>query len=88
MNFELILKDLKPSQDEIDAVNETSDKVIDFINDLCKEEGIDAVWTDGVLEAIDLALKKNNSIVILSTTSVVAEVKTVVFTNNKLYCTM
>ena len=42
MNFELILKDLKPSQDEIDAVNETSDKVIDFINDLCKEEGIDA----------------------------------------------
>ena len=53
-----------------------------------KEEGIDAVWTDGVLEAIDLALKKNNSIVILGTTSVVAEVKTVVFTNNKLYCTM
>lgn len=42
MNFELILKDLKPSQDEIDAVNETSDKVIDFINGLCKEEGIDA----------------------------------------------
>lgn len=42
MNFELILKDLKPSQDEIDAVSATSDKVIDFINDLCKEEGIDA----------------------------------------------
>ena len=26
MNFELILKDLKPSQEEIDAVGETSDK--------------------------------------------------------------
>ncbi len=42
MNFELILKDLKPSQEEIDAVGETSDKVIDFINDTCEEEGIDA----------------------------------------------
>ena len=36
MNFELILKDLKPSQEEIDAVGETSDKVIDFINDTCE----------------------------------------------------
>ena len=42
MNFELILKDLKPSQDEIDAVSETSDKVIDFINETCKEEKINA----------------------------------------------
>ena len=42
MNFELILKDLKPSQDEIDAVSETSDRVIDFINETCKEEKINA----------------------------------------------
>ena len=42
MNFELILNDLKPSQDEIDAVSETSDRVIDFINETCKEEKINA----------------------------------------------
>ena len=42
MNYELILKELRPSQEEIDAVKETSQKVISFINDTCKDEGIDA----------------------------------------------
>ena len=42
MNYELILKDLKPSQEEKDAVKKTSDKVISFINKTCEEEGIDA----------------------------------------------
>ena len=40
-----------------------------------KEEGIDAVWTEGVLEAVSVARKKDNPIVILGTTSVIAEVK-------------
>ncbi|SFL76504.1 tRNA nucleotidyltransferase (CCA-adding enzyme) [Methanobrevibacter olleyae] len=42
MNYELILKDLKPSQEEIDAVNKTTKKVINFINKTCKDEGINA----------------------------------------------
>lgn len=42
MNYELILNDLRPNQEEIDATNKTTDKVIDFINGLCNEEGIDA----------------------------------------------
>ena len=42
MNYELILKNLRPSQEEIDAVNKTTDKVINFINETCKDEGIDA----------------------------------------------
>ena len=32
MNYESILKDLKPSEEEVTAVNKTTDKVIDFIN--------------------------------------------------------
>lgn len=43
-----------------------------------KEEGIDAEWTDSVLEAIHLAKKKEKPIVILGTTSVVGEVKKIV----------
>lgn len=42
MNYDYILADLKPSQEEIDAVNKTSDKVIDFINRACRQEKIDA----------------------------------------------
>lgn len=42
MNYELILKNLRPSQEEIDAVNKTTDKVLNFINETCKDEGIDA----------------------------------------------
>lgn len=42
MNYEFILKDLKPSQEEISSVNKTTNKVIDFINDLCRKENIDA----------------------------------------------
>ena len=42
MNYELILKELKPSQEERDAIYETTKKVIDFINETCEKEGINA----------------------------------------------
>ena len=42
MNYESILNELRPTPEEIEAVNETTEKVIDFINGLCKKEGIDA----------------------------------------------
>ena len=42
MNYELILNHLRPSQEEIDAIYETTEKVIDFINKTCIEEGINA----------------------------------------------
>lgn len=42
MNYESILKQLRPTSEEIDAVNETTEKVINFINELCEKEGIDA----------------------------------------------
>lgn len=40
-----------------------------------KEEGIDTIWTDSVEEAIRFSEKMQNPVVILGTTSVVAEVK-------------
>ena len=42
MNYESILNELRPTPEEIEAVNETTEKVIDFINELCKKEDIDA----------------------------------------------
>ena len=42
MDYESILNELRPTPEEIEAVNETTEKVIDFINELCKKEGIDA----------------------------------------------
>ena len=42
MNYESILKQLRPTSEEIDAVNETAEKVIGVINDLCEKGGIDA----------------------------------------------
>ena len=42
MNYESILKQLRPTPEEIDAVNETAEKVIGVINDLCEKGGIDA----------------------------------------------
>ncbi|ADC46838.1 tRNA nucleotidyltransferase Cca [Methanobrevibacter ruminantium M1] len=42
MNYEFILNDLRPSQEEIDAVNKTTEKVISFLNKTCKEENIPA----------------------------------------------
>ena len=42
MNYESILKQLRPTHEEIDAVNETAEKVIGVINDLCEKGGIDA----------------------------------------------
>ncbi len=42
MNYELILNDLRPNQEEIFAANRTTKKVMDFINETCEEEGIDA----------------------------------------------
>ena len=40
-----------------------------------REEGIETTWTESVSEAIDLAVKKGEPVVILGTTSVIAEVK-------------
>ena len=40
-----------------------------------KKEGINVVWTEGISEAINMAIQKDEHIVILGTTSVVAEVK-------------
>ena len=40
-----------------------------------EEEGITAVWTESVFEALNLAKKKKKPIVILGTTSVIGEVK-------------
>ena len=42
MNYESILNELRPTPEEIKAVDETTEKVIDFINELCDKEGIDA----------------------------------------------
>lgn len=42
MNYESILNELRPTPEEIEAVNETTEKVIDFINELCEKEDIDA----------------------------------------------
>ncbi|MDD6047983.1 MAG: CCA tRNA nucleotidyltransferase [Methanobrevibacter ruminantium] len=42
MNYESILNELRPTPKEIEAVNETTEKVIDFINELCEKEDIDA----------------------------------------------
>jgi len=42
MNYEFILKDLKPSKEEKEAVNKTAEKVIDFINESCESENIGA----------------------------------------------
>jgi len=40
-----------------------------------REEGIETTWTESVSESIDLAVKKDKPVVILGTTSVIAEVK-------------
>ena len=42
MNYESILKKLRPTPEETKAVNKTTKKVVDFINETCKKEGIDA----------------------------------------------
>ncbi|MBQ2961999.1 CCA tRNA nucleotidyltransferase [Methanobrevibacter sp.] len=42
MNYEFILGNIRPNQEEIDAVIETTRNVIEFINRTCEEEGIDA----------------------------------------------
>ena len=42
-----------------------------------QKEGMETLWTDSVPEALTLALKTNQPIVILGTTSVIAEVKTI-----------
>ena len=42
MNYESILNELRPTPEEIKAADETTEKVIDFINELCDKEGIDA----------------------------------------------
>lgn len=46
-----------------------------------QKEKIETIWTESVQEAIDLAKEKKKPIVILGTTSVVAEVKMLIFLN-------
>ena len=41
MNYDQILNKIRPSPEEIEAVNETTEKVLKCINELCEEEGID-----------------------------------------------
>ena len=41
MNYDQILNKIRPSPEEIEAVNETTEKVLNCINELCEEEGID-----------------------------------------------
>lgn len=43
--------------------------------DRLRSEGINAIWTESIPEAMDLAKEKGKPIVILGTTSVIAEVK-------------
>lgn len=42
MNFEYILEKLRPGQEETDAVIKITERIIDFINEACRDEGIDA----------------------------------------------
>lgn len=42
MDYNLILKDIKPSLDEKNKINNVSSKLINFLNKTCMEEGIDA----------------------------------------------
>lgn len=42
MDYNLILKDIKPSLDEKEQINKVSSKLINFLKKTCMEEGIDA----------------------------------------------
>lgn len=42
MNYEFILNDIKPTKTEEDNISRTSDKLINAINKLCKDENINA----------------------------------------------
>lgn len=40
MNYELILKDIKPTQEEQDDIDAMSDRLVGFLNETCKNEDI------------------------------------------------
>lgn len=42
MDYELILKDIKPTKQEQDEIDEMSDRIVDFLRKSCVEENIDA----------------------------------------------
>lgn len=42
MDYESILKDIKPTQTEQQEIDEMSDRLVDFLKETCKEEDIDA----------------------------------------------
>ena len=42
MDYELILKDIKPTQEEQNDIDAMSDKLVDFLNETCKKEDINA----------------------------------------------
>ena len=45
MDYNSILKDIKPTSDEKEEINKISSKLIDFLNKTCMEEGIEAKAT-------------------------------------------
>ena len=42
MNYEFILKDIRPNKEEIDSVSKTAHKILDFLNETCRKENIPA----------------------------------------------
>ena len=42
MNYEFILKDIRPSKEEIETVSKTAHSILDFLNKTCREENIPA----------------------------------------------
>ena len=42
MNYELILKDIKPTLEEQNDVDAMSDKLVSFLNETCEKEDISA----------------------------------------------
>ena len=37
MNYEFILKDIRPSKEEIETVSKTAHSILDFLNKTCRE---------------------------------------------------
>ena len=42
MNYEFILKDIRPNKEEINSVSKTAHKILDFLNETCRKENIPA----------------------------------------------
>ena len=62
MDYELILKDIKPTQTEQQEIDEMSDRLVDFLKETCKKEDIDAKITIVGSVAKHTALKGKSDI--------------------------